>query len=85
MDEFYRIWIKVKRAYGLSRHVRKSIFEGYSMKIYSDDRLIIKEEAEDEDTLYYHALLSLIRYVKSHEPKHIGAHAKSSTRRGKRV
>lgn len=55
------------------------------MKIYADDKLIIKEEAEDEEALYYHATLSLIRYVKSHEPTHIGAHAKSSTKRGKRV
>lgn len=82
MDEFFRIWEKVKRAYGLSRHVVKSIYDGYSMRIYANDRLIIREEAEDEDALYYHALLSLIRYVKSHEPDNYGAHAKSSTKGG---
>lgn len=85
MDEFFRIYKKVKWHYGLSRKVTKSIYNGFSMRIYSDDKLIIKEEADDEDALYYHALLSLIRYVKSHEPTHIGAHAKSSTKRGKRV
>ncbi len=85
MDEFFRIYKKVKWHYGLSRKVKKSIYNGFSMRIYSDDKLIIKEEADDEDALYYHALLSLIRYVKSHEPTHIRAHAKSSTKRGKRV
>ncbi len=84
MDEFFRIWKKVKWAYGLSRKVTKSMYDGYSMRIYANDRLIIKEEAESEDALYYHALLSLIRFVKSHEPTHHRAHAKSSTR-GKRV
>lgn len=82
MVEFFRIWTKVKKYYRLSRKVTKSIYDGYTMRIYSDDRLIIKEEADDEDALYYHALLSLIRYVKSHEPIDFGAHAKSSTKGG---
>lgn len=86
MNEFFRIYKKVKIAYCLSRYVYKNILnKKFLMKIYADDKLIIKEEAEDEEALYYHATLSLIRYVKSHEPKHIGAHAKSSTKRGKRV
>ena len=41
MNEFFRVWMVAKSKYNLTRIVNKSIFKGYSMKIYSDERLIV--------------------------------------------
>ena len=66
MDEFFRIWVKVKRVYGLERTVRKSL-DQFEMRIYRDRKLIIKEIDETEELMYYNALLALLRYVRSHD------------------
>ena len=79
MNEFFRVWKAAKSKYNLTRIVNKSIFEGYSMKIYSDERLIVSVSNEDEQEMYLDAAISLLGFLRIHE--HI-IHASSSARKG---
>lgn len=79
MNEFFRVWKIAKIKYRLSRIVRKSIYDGYSMKIYSDDRLIVSVSSDNEREMYLDAATSLLGFLHLHE--HI-IHATSPTRKG---
>ncbi len=79
MNEFFRVWKAAKSKYNLTRIVNKSIFTGYSMKIYSDERLIVSVSNEDEQEMYLDAAISLLGFLRIHE--HI-IHASSSARKG---
>ena len=67
MNEFFRVWKAAKKKYRLSRYVSKSIWDGYAMKIYCNDRLIISVQSEDEKEMYLEAAASLIGFLKIHE------------------
>lgn len=67
MQEFFRVWEKCKQRYDLERIVKKSIFDGFEMRIYRDDKLIIKVKADDDEQLYHQAALSLKRYRRTHD------------------
>lgn len=78
MNEFFRVWKAAKSKYNLTRIVNKSIFKGYSMKIYSDERLIVSVSNEDEQEMYLDAATSLLGFLRIHE--HI-IHASCSARK----
>jgi hypothetical protein len=78
MDEFFKVWKEAKNKYGLSRIVSKSIFDGFQMKIYQDNRLIVNAFSDDEEEMYSDAAASLSTFVRIHEKIN---HASRSTRK----
>ena len=78
MNEFFRVWKVAKSKYHLSRIVKMSLYSGFSMKIYHEDRLIVNVKADTKQEMYLDAATSLLGFLKIHE--HI-IHASCSARK----
>lgn len=63
---FFQVYKEALKKYNLSRTVRLSIYDGYEMRIFRDDLLIIVVRTEDQNELYQNAALALERYIKLH-------------------
>lgn len=78
MNEFFRVWKVAKSKYHLSRIVKMSVYNGFSMKIYHEDRLIVSVKTDTKQEMYLEAAISLLGFLKIHE--HI-IHASRSARK----
>lgn len=67
MNEFFRVWKVAKNKYHLSRIVKMSLYDGFSMKIYHEDRLIVNVKADTKQEMYLDAATSLLGFLKIHE------------------
>ncbi len=76
MNEFFRVWKMAKIKYILSRVCKKSIYDGFSMKIYHEDRLIVHAHSENEQEMYLDAATSLLGFLKIHENIHASRSAR---------
>lgn len=70
MDEFFRVWKKAKKHYGLERTVRVNSDEAY-MRIYLDGKIIVRVDGTQDDLeiLYTQAAQRLLSWMQQREKK----------------